>query len=150
MHQVLAQGEAFLTIRQFHALMQQQQIRGSLRNLYRWLDVPKEHLPQEIRDMLAHAPSLWFVRFGSKRYAAGNQPGIAIPVRYLAQHLQDRCLHQLVDHGSPLQALRTLRAMQVNLARMQQELDGLSDYLETLSRKDITDEHGTHQHSLTA
>ncbi len=146
----LANGETFLTLRQFHTLMRHQRIRGSLRNLYRWLDLPKHLLPDELQQLLEPAPSLWYVRCASRRSPAVNHPGIAIPVRFLSLHVQDVCTRLVLHYVEPHAALRTLRSMQATIAQLQQDMHSLTLYVESFYGKDGPNDQRTREHSLTA
>jgi len=148
--QTLDNGEPFLTIRQFHVLLSKQGIPGSLRNLYRWLDVPKEFLPIEIRTVLDPAPAIWFKRLDPQQYRGHKQHTIAIPVRYLTHDIKTQYLHLEVVHVEPHLALRTLCSLQNNMVQMQHDIDRLTRYCQSLIGKDTSNVQHTDAHSLTA
>ena len=146
----LSQGEPFLTIRQFLLLLEQEKIRVSRRTLYRWLDVPKEHLPKDLQTLLQYAPSLWFLQFEPPLSATLMNTTHAIPIRYLRESSRTLATPLALNYVEPHEALRTVRSLRVMLNTMHKELLHLEHYVHALHGKDEPHEHGTTRHSLTA
>lgn len=144
----LLHGEGFLTPKQFHTFLKQHNVRGSLRTIYRWLDIPKEHLPRDVQALLTPAPSMWFVQLDAVDYTT---PTHVIPLRYLDEAVRTQAAALAVRYVEPPpSALRTVRSLKIQLAQMQQELYHLEQYMEAMHRKDGGNDHGTSRHTVTA
>lgn len=146
-HPRLAEGERFLTLKQFHTLIKHHNLRGSLRTIYRWLDIPKEHLPRDVRTLLNNSPSVWFIELDATSL---NSPAHVIPLRYLREDVQAQAATLALTYMEPDMALRTVRSLRTRLTKMQEDLCHLEQYMEAIHGKDVTDVHGTARHTLTA
>ncbi len=143
----LLHGERFLTPKQFHTFLKHHNVRGSLRTIYRWLDIPKEHLPRDVQALLTPAPSMWFVQLDAVDYTT---PTHVIPLRYLDEAVRAQAATLGVQYVEPPSALRTVRSLKIQLAQMQQDLYHLEQYVEAMHGKDGPNDHGTARHTLTA
>lgn len=140
--------EPLLPLREFGLFLQRRNLPGSTRTLYRWLNIQKSQLPQEVQNILLNAPSLWFVELQPDMRLKGYTHGI--PIRYFEESLQSELLaHSINTVDSHLN--KTIRAMKSTLIQLKEDIDRLEHYLTVTQGKEYAhDGNGTNRHSLTA
>ncbi len=140
--------EPLLPLREFGLFLQRRNLPGSTRTLYRWLNIQKSQLPQEIQNLLPNAPSLWFVELQPDMRLKGYTHGI--PIRYFEDSLQAELLaHSINTVDSHLR--KTIRAMKHSLIQLKEDIDRLEHYLTvTQGKESAHDGDRTNRHSLTA
>lgn len=145
----IAQGEAFLTIGQFRALLQERGHLFSKSTIYRWRKVTKEFLPSTVQHLLGPAPSIWFVTMPANRESEGATT--IIPLRYLSEADRPTAQKYCLNYASPSPMNLCLHTLRTYLAQAQKELDRLTHYCDGLEGKDLSNaEHRTRCHPPSA
>lgn len=147
--ETIAHGEAFLTIGQFKALLDEQGHLFSKSTIYRWRKVTKEFLPSTIKNMLAPAPSIWFLTMSTNRDSEGATT--IIPLRYLNEAVRPTAQKYCLNYASPSPMNLCLHTLRTYLSQAQKELDRLTHFCDGLEGKDLSNaEHRTRCHPPSA
>jgi len=141
-------NEPILPIRQFGLFLKRHNLPGSLRTVYRWLTIPKAHLPQSIQDLIPHAPSMWFIEINQSNLKRDYTHGI--PIRYFQESLRPEVSKYAINTvDSHLD--KTIRTMRTALIQLHEDIDRLEHYLTaTQGKESAHDGDRTNRHSLTA
>jgi predicted DNA-binding transcriptional regulator AlpA len=131
-------GESYLTLYKFHAVLKSLGYTYSKSTVYRWIKVPKEHLPKAVREILTPAPSVWYI--SSPLQSAQDRHAQIVPLRYLSSSAQAVAALYASSNTSQSDVLSGLHALKHQLGAMQSQLAQLiEEYApDTNNRKDTS------------
>ena len=113
-------GEPYLTLYKFHVVLKALGHTYSKSTVYRWIKVPKEHLPTAIREILKPAPPVWYLN--SPFQASQDRHTQIIPMRYLSNSVHAVATLYASSNATQSEVLIGLHSLRQQINAIQSQL----------------------------